>query len=133
MSTLSLNIVTPGGISYHGEAKSVLVHTTEGDICILPNHSNYVATLEIGRVKITTETGVRSAACSGGFISVAGKSVNIVAATFEYADEIDLLRAQKAKERAEKILADQTADKDIRLAEMKLKRALNRIKIAENR
>jgi len=132
MSTLELNIVTPTGISYQGEAKSVLVHTTDGDVCILPNHSNYVATLAIGRIKITTETGIRIAACSGGFISVAGKAVNIVAAAFEYADQIDLARARQAKERAEKRLAEKRSDQDIQLAEIKLKRALNRIKIAEN-
>ena len=70
------------------------------------------------------------AACGGGFLSVEKGEVRLVATTFEYADEIDVARAEAAKARAEARIAAATEERDIKLARAKLSRALNRLHIA---
>lgn len=80
-----LQIVTPDGLMFDGKAKSVLVRTTEGDVGILSNHSDYVSPLSSGVAKITAESGdTKTASCSGGLISVSGEIVRIVAEAFEW-------------------------------------------------
>lgn len=132
MRTFQLEIVTPDGSAYRGEAESLLVRTDDGDVEILAGHADYLATLATGRARIRTSTGDRIGALSGGFISVDKKSVKLVATTFEFADEIDINRARAAKERAEEALTRAKNDRDILLAKAKLKRAISRISVAEN-
>jgi F-type H+-transporting ATPase subunit epsilon len=75
---------------------------------------------------------VRTAACMGGMLNVMDGKVRVIATTWEWKDQIDLARAQKAKEAAEKRLAEKNrlSDKEIALAEAKLKRALVRSNVA---
>ena len=70
------------------------------------------------------------AACSGGLISVSGGEAKVMATTFEWAEDIDLERAHRAKDEAEKKLAqNQCQDMECALVEAKLKRALVRIQV----
>ena len=131
MRTFHLEIVTPDGLVYDGEAESLLVHTTEGDVEILCGHMDYIAALAVGRARVRDADGTsRLASCSGGFLSVSKEGVRLVAVTFEFAENIDEQRARKAKERAERTLANAKDRKSKQLAEAKLARALNRIHIA---
>lgn len=131
MSAFTLKIVTPDGEKFSGEAKSILVRTDNGDVQILRGHADYFATLGTGRAKITLDSGdERLAACSGGFISVLGGEVNLVATTFEYSDEIDISRAEDAKARADAAIKAASDDKLLRVAKAKLARAVNRISVA---
>ena len=91
---------------------------------------SYIAALDIGRVVVTKDGKPRHAACGGGFLSVEKGEVRLVATTFEYADEIDVARAEAAKARAEARIAAATEERDIKLARAKLSRALNRLHIA---
>ena len=125
MSSFHLQIVTPDGSFFDGEANSVVVRTTGGYVSIYPHHTDYIAALDIGRVVVTKDGEPRHAACGGGFLSVEKGEVRLVATTFEYADEIDVARAEAAKARAEA-----TEERDIKLARAKLSRALNRLHIA---
>lgn len=73
------------------------------------------------------------AACIGGMVSVSKGEVTLVPTTFEWADKIDVARAEAAREKAEKVLHDKNAsDTDLRLAEAKLHRALVRKSVASN-
>lgn len=130
MRAFNLQIFTPDGIAFDGTAESIVVRTSEGDVCILYGHTNYITTIDFGRVKIRTNGEEKRAACMGGLLSVSEGEVRIVATTFEYADKIDETRALAAKERAEQILVKATDSKEIHLAEVKLKRALNRLEVA---
>ncbi len=132
MRTFQLEIVTPDGSVYSGEAESLLIRTDNGDVEILAGHADYLATLDTGRARIRTSSGDRVGAISGGFISVDKKSVKLVATTFEFADEIDISRARAARERAEEALIRAKNDRDILLAKAKLRRAISRISVAEN-
>ena len=128
MATFQLKIVTPDGVGYDGEAQKLVVRTTSGDVGILSRHATFLAPLAIGAVKVTDAEGnMRVAACSGGMVSFANEVATVVAQTFEWADEIDVARAERALERAKE---KKDADVDIQLAELKIKRALNRINIA---
>ena len=133
MNNFDLKIVTLDGLIYDGEVSSVVARTTVGDVCILKNHSDYVGAIEIGKVKIKTEKEVRLGACAGGFLSVSGNKVRIVATTFEFDDEIDHDRALKAKEKAEETIARKVSEKELKMAELKLKKALLRLEISSRK
>ena len=130
METFNLKIVTLDGIEYDGFVLSVVARTTSGDVCILKNHADYVAPIEIGKVKIKDENGEKYGACSGGFISVSDGEARIVATTFEFSEDIDIDRAKKAKEKAESKL---NKDKTSKIAEIKLKKALLRLEISKKK
>ena len=130
MNTFNLKIVTLDGIEYDSDVFSVVARTEVGDVCILNGHTDYVAPIEIGKVKIKEESGEKIAACAGGFISVSNSQVRIVATTFEFAEDIDIERAKRAKEKAENRLKD---IKDSKIAEIKLKKALLRLEVSQNK
>ena len=118
MTPFHLKIVTPDGLIYDGQAEELLVRTTNGDVGILARHMNYVAPLGMGRAVIVSDGQRRTAACIGGMVSVSKGEVTLVPTTFEWADKIDVARAEAAREKAEKVLHDQNAsDTDLRLAE----------------
>ena len=131
MRTFHLEIVTPDGRAFDGEAESLLVHTTEGDVEILCGHMDYLAAIGTGRARILVNGEARRASCSGGFLSVAGGEVRLVAVTFEFAEDIDEKRALAAKERAEMAIANAKDRQEKKVAEAKLLRALNRLRIAK--
>ena len=131
MSNFPLKIVTPDGLIFDGEAEKLIVRTTSGDIAILARHVNYVAPLGMGRAVVVHGGQRRTAACIGGMLSVVDGSVTLVPTTFEWADKIDVERAEASYQKAEKILKDQTAsDTDLKLAESRLRRALIRKSVA---
>ena len=130
MSTFPLKIVTPDGLIYDGEAEEVVVRTGTGDGAILARHLNFVAPLGMGRAMIVTNGQRRNAACIGGMISVVNGSVTLVPTTFEWADQIDVDRAERAYQTAEERIRKSETDTDIRLAEAKLRRALVRKSVA---
>ena len=100
MTPFHLKIVTPDGLIYDGQAEELLVRTTNGDIGILARHMNYVAPLGMGRAVIVSDGQRRTAACIGGMVSVSKGEVTLVPTTFEWADKIDVARAEAALEKA---------------------------------
>ncbi len=131
MREFHLQIVTPDGEVYNGQARSVHVRTSAGDVEILAGHADYFAPLGTGIAKVEYGDSVRSASASGGMLSVKCGEVKLVATTFEYSDEIDKARAERARERAEAAIRAAKDDKALRLAKARLSRALNRINASE--
>ncbi len=130
MREFHLKIATPDGTEYDGPAESLLIKTTDGDVEILAGHTDLLATVAIGRARILHAGAQRFASVAGGFISVSKEGVSLVTTTFEFADEIDVKRAEAAKERAEELLRQAKSDAEIGAAQAKLLRALNRIKVS---
>ena len=129
MAVFTLQIVTPDRLIYEGEAERLIVRGMTGDLCILAHHIDYATALVPGEASVLTAEGERFAACSGGMLSVNDNHVRLMATTFEWEDEIDLARAQRAQEAAEEQLRNMNAgDKDYALVEAKLKRAMARIR-----
>lgn len=134
MTPFRLKIVTPDGLIYDGQAEELLVRTTGGDVAILARHMNYVAPLGMGRAVVVSGGTRRTAACIGGMLSVCDGEVTLVPTTFEWADKIDLERAEAAYERADKVLHNENASQmDLKLAEAKLHRALVRKSVASDK
>ena len=131
MSSYRLQIVTPDGCPFDAQAEALLLRTTDGYVSIRAQHTDYIAVLDIGMVTLTVDGKSRTAACGGGFLTVEKGEVRLVATSFEYSDEIDVARAERAKERAEQILSASKDDKDIDLARVRLARAVNRLKVAQ--
>ena len=130
MNKFRLEVVSPDGEEFSGEVESLLVHTDDGDVEILAGHADFLGSVTVGRVRII-ENGVRRvASMSGGFLSVAKGVARLAAVTFEFAEDIDLARAESARERAETAIAAAKSDKAHRVAEAKLKRAINRISVS---
>ena len=134
MTPFRLKIVTPDGLLYDGQAEELLVRTTGGDVAMLARHMNYVAPLGMGRAVVVSGGTRRTAACIGGMLSVCDGEVTLVPTTFEWADKIDLERAEAAYNRADKVLHDENASQmDLKLAEAKLHRALVRKSVASDK
>ena len=131
MKEFHLEVVTPDGLIFDGMVESVLVRTDDGDVEFLAGHIDYMASLGTGRTRIKQDGEDKYASTSGGFITVAGGEVKLVAVTFEFREDIDLNRAKAAAEEAKEALAKSTDAKDLALAKAKLMRALNRIDVAE--
>ncbi len=129
--TYHLQIVTPDGLYFDGQAERLIVPTVEGPVAILARHINYVTALGMGPAKVVTEQGERTAACIGGMLAVTGSETKVVATTFEWADEIDTERAQASLEKAQALLAKPDLDKQIQqAAQARLKRAQVRLSVA---
>lgn len=136
MTPFKLQIITPDGVFFDGMTENVIVRTTVGDKGILAHHEPYVAAITISRFKVKIDGEFRCGAISSGVIKVDKDKTVILAQSCEWADEIDLDRAVKAKELAEQKLGEYKSlpdfnEKEISVAEYKLMRALNRIEAAK--
>jgi F-type H+-transporting ATPase subunit epsilon len=129
MRAFHIEIVTPDGIAYKGDVTSLLVRTDDGDVEILAGHADLLASVSTGRVRLTIDGQEKFASVNGGFLSVKGKDVRLCAITFEFADQIDIKRAEAAKARAEAALQAAKDDRDERIAKAKLLRAASRINV----
>ncbi|OIB04186.1 F0F1 ATP synthase subunit epsilon [Paenibacillus sp. LC231] len=134
MSTILLEIVTPDRLVYSEQVNSVTVRGVEGELGILPGHISFVTPLQIAPVYVKIGNQRTPFAVQGGFVEVRKDKIVILAESAEKAEEIDLERAEAAKERAEtRLNAKGRQDEvDHRRAEMALQRALNRIKVTRN-
>lgn len=131
MTPFALKIVTPYGVVYEGQAEELVVRATTGDIGFLARHIDAVAPLGMGRAMVVIDGQKRYAACIGGMVSVTNGNVTLVPTTFEWAENIDVARAEASKSRAEKMLKDKNATAtEIALAQARLKRALVRTSVA---
>ena len=132
MTAFALKIVTPDGLVYDGQAEELIVRTVTGDMGILAGHINCVASLGMGRATVVVDGKKRYGACIGGMVSVVNGAVTLVPTTFEWAENIDLKRAENAADRAKEILNNkESSDADLRLAQARLKRALVRSSVAK--
>ena len=129
MKQFHIEIVTPDGIAFDGMVESLLVRTDDGDVEILANHADLLAAIDTGRARIIVDGEKKFASVSGGFLSVNAGDVRLCIITFEFADQIDLHRAEQAKARAESALKVAKDARDERIAKAKLARAASRIHV----
>jgi F-type H+-transporting ATPase subunit epsilon len=133
MKTVKVNVVTPDGPVYDADVEMVSVKAQSGELGILPGHIPMVAPLEIGAVRLKNGTSTEIVAVSGGFLEVRPDKVTILAQAAETVEDIDLARAQSAKERAEQRLNKSKDDIDFKRAELALRRAMNRIEVSQRK
>jgi len=97
-------IVSQDRMVFEGEADIVIVPGTLGEMGILPGHAPLLSSLEMGVIRVKTGQNEEVFTVTGGFIEVQPDIVTIMADAAENVDEIDVERAQKAMERAQKLL-----------------------------
>lgn len=132
MKTLHVNIVTPDGPVLEGDYEMVSCRGEAGELGILPEHIPLVAPLAISGVRLKKGSETERVAISGGFIEVSRNEVTILAKSAERSENIDLKRAEAAKERAETRIQSQKDTIDFHRAEMALKRAVNRLNVVRS-
>jgi len=128
---LLLEVVTPDRLVLSTGADVVVCPVVEGQFGVLPGHIPFLSALDIGEMYYRKGGQIEYLAVSGGFAEVTGEKVTIVAESAEKGREIDLERARRAQERAEKRLAAaKTENIDWARAEAAMRRSLVRAKVA---
>lgn len=135
MSSFHVEVVTPaGGVVLDREAKHLQLPGEAGSFGILAGHADMMASLGTGIAELQNEAGASEQfTVSGGFAQVHAGRVTVLAESAELPGQIDLDRAEAARERAAKRLAMHNAETDIDRVEMALVRAMNRIKLASRK
>jgi F-type H+-transporting ATPase subunit epsilon len=129
----TLDVVTLKKVVFSEPIESVVAPGTVGYFGILAGHTPFVSSLQVGITKITKSNGEKiNLSTSGGFLMTDGKKVILLAEAAERPEEIDAARAQRAKERAEKRLAERSPDTDIDRARVALLRAITRLKLSSS-
>ena len=128
----ALKIITPDRVFYEGDAIMVELRTTEGEIGVFKNHIPLTCVVAPGLLRIReSDKETKVAALISGFVEILQDSMTILAEVVEWSDEIDLARAEEAKERAEKRITEKADDTDMRRAECALQRSIARIEAAK--
>jgi F-type H+-transporting ATPase subunit epsilon len=128
---LLLEVVTPDRLVLSTEADVVVCPGVEGQFGVLVGHIPFLSALDIGEMYYRKGGQIEYLAVSGGFAEVTGEKVTIVAESAEKGREIDVERAKRAQERAEKRLAAaKTENIDWARAEAAMRRSLMRVKVA---
>lgn len=136
---LQVNVVTPDGNVYDHNATIAVAKTVAGEIGILPNHAPIIAPLAIDEVRVRrtdSDTHVDWIAVNGGIMEVRDNVLTIIADTAERERDIDVSRAERAKQRAEARIQEAREKQDtdqLSRAEVALHRAMNRIKVSKHR
>lgn len=134
MSALKTQILTPNGKIYEGDVEGIQLPGQLGSFEVKKNHANLISLLEIGPLRVTEQAGKEQHfAVSGGFVEVDSNNVTVMAEAAEHKDKIDVDRAREAEERARKKLEDRVKGQEAKNAEYALKRAINRLKLADIR
>lgn len=126
-----LQIVTPDRLFFSEDVEMVIVRGTEGDLAVLKGRAPITTALKIGKIRIFQDGKERVAAVVDGYISVLENETTIVTEAAEWPDEINVERAEAAKERAERIIREGKKQSDIARAELALKRAINRLDVSK--
>ena len=123
---INVRIVTPNGLYKETIASIVNVVSLDGERGILPNHMPIVVSLKISKLELAEEKR-EVYAIAGGMLYFKDNECTILTPAIENKEDIDLRRAEEAKERAEKRIHDPNMDQ--KRAEIALRKAMNRISV----
>jgi len=118
--TLHVDIVSAEAEIFSGTCTMVFAPAVMGEVGISPRHTPLLTRLKPGEVRVQDEHGEQSFFVSGGMLEVQPHVVTVLADTAIRAHDLDEAQALEAKARAEKMLADKTADIDYAKAQAEL-------------
>jgi F-type H+-transporting ATPase subunit epsilon len=133
---IKLEVVTPKGAVVSEDVDIVMAPGFAGEFGVLANHAPMLSTIRIGALTYKQDDRPVSLMISGGFCEVSHNKITILAESAEFGRDIDVDRAMRAKERAEKRLAEALSQRekmDRVRAEIALQRAMARLKVAQHR
>ena len=128
---IRFRVVTPSRLLLDEEVDEVTAPGALGEFGVLPNHISFLSLLEPGEMSYKQAAAKHYLAVSGGYAEVLDNVMTVLAPAAEFAAEIDAGRAQRAKERAEKRIAELNfEEKEFDVVEVALRRALVRFQVA---
>jgi F-type H+-transporting ATPase subunit epsilon len=130
---LNLKIITPNKVLVDEQVNAVFSKNVDGEFGILPGHISYMTALGIGVSEFRKDTGSEYVSVIGGMLQVTDNNVIILTDKAELGQEIDIARANAAKERAEARLREVKPETDIDRAQIALARAVARIQAASKK
>jgi len=131
MAKLKLELVTPAKQVLSEEVDEIVAPGSLGQFGVLPGHTPMLTTLQVGELSYRQGDQIHFVAVNWGYLEIENDQVLILVETAEVEDEIDLDRARKALDRAEKVLAELSPeDKEFLARQGALQRALVRIQVA---
>lgn len=126
---IHIKIITPLGLYMEGDVEAIHVKTVEGETTLLPNHIPLVAMLETCKLQLKEHGEYKDYALAGGMLHLLDNKANILSDAIEGREEIDVERATRAKERAERRLQKVDSKTNVKRAEIALAKAINRIHV----
>lgn len=129
--TFVLKIVASDRVFYEGPCEMLVFPAIDGSRGVLPQHESMITALAIGELKFLVDGEWKHAAVSDGFVDIAQNSVVLLADSVELPDEIDIKRAEEAKQRAEERIRQKNSMKEYYRSQLALARAMNRLKITK--
>ncbi|PKL72476.1 ATP synthase F1 subunit epsilon [Candidatus Kuenenbacteria bacterium HGW-Kuenenbacteria-1] len=130
---IDFEITTPSKTIFKDKIDSAIIPTKDGEITVLPNHIPLISIIvPAGELKLKKGSDEFSIMISGGFLEVQKENkIIILADTAERAEEIDEIRAEEARKKAEKLLEEKREDVEIADVKAILAQSLMRLKIAK--
>ena len=129
--TFELEIVTPEKLVVKDVAEEAQIPGKSGYFGVLPGHAPLISELAVGEITYSSSGATKHISVAWGFAEVLPTKVTILAETAERPEEIDVTRAQKAKERCQQELAAGGAELDYDAVQAALERAETRIEVAK--
>ena len=133
MAPMRLEIVTAERVVYSEDVDILVAPGIDGELGILPGHAPLLTALQPGEIRVVKDSDESYIAVSSGFVEVLANKVTILADTAEYAEEIDIERAEEALKRAEERVSSRGADMDLEKAVASVRRSAARLKVARRR
>lgn len=128
--TLHLEIVTPEKVVYRNEVDEIIAPTTNGQIAILPNHVALLTQIIPGEIVIKKGKDEQPLAITGGFLEIINNKVTILADYAVRAEEIEVLKVEEAKRKAEKRMEEKISAEDLAKGEAEMIRAITQLRVA---
>ncbi|UCF30903.1 MAG: F0F1 ATP synthase subunit epsilon [bacterium] len=128
-----LEVVTPERMVVSEEVDEVILPGIEGEFGVLPGHIPFLTALKVGEMVYRKGGQSEHLALSWGYVEVSAESVKVLAETAEKATEIDLSRAELARQEAEKILTAGKEDAEYERAKVTLEKSVIRVQVAGRR
>jgi len=132
-NTFQLEIVTPSRLLVKDAAEEAQIPGVTGYLGILPGHAPLITELGVGEITYKASGATHTLSVAWGFMEVLPDKVTILAEAAERPHEIDVERAQKAKDRAEQRLKSNDVEVDYTRAEDALQRAETRLNVAKGK
>ena len=128
---LTLEIVTPERVVFNGVVEEVTIPGTEGEFGVLRGHASLLSSVDVGELAFVRDHKKTRFAVNTGYVEVTASKVTVLVETAERADEIDVERARRARERAEgKMTKLSKEDADFEKAKLALLRAVTRLNVS---
>jgi F-type H+-transporting ATPase subunit epsilon len=125
-----LEIITPDRIFWKGEASMLEFNTTEGEVGIYKRHIPMTMILQPGVMTLHLDGENKEAAVHAGFVEILPEKITVMAEVAEWPEEIDINRAKEAQIRAQRRLQTHDPKIDLSRAEIALRKAIVRQKVA---